>query len=58
MKKYFDFGAGTAGTMMANKLHKVLPEQNWSITIIDQNNEHIYQPGLLFLPFGLYEEKI
>lgn len=57
MKNILILGAGTAGTMMANKLHKVLPEQNWSITIIDQNNEHIYQPGLLFLPFGLYEEK-
>lgn len=24
-----------------------------SITVIDQDNRHVYQPGLLFVPFGL-----
>lgn len=48
-------GAGTAGTMMANKLHHELNEDVWQITIIDRDNIHYYQPGFLFIPFGIYE---
>ena len=40
--------------MMANKLVKVLPADEWSITIVDQYETHYYQPGLLFIPFGIY----
>lgn len=47
-------GAGTAGTMMSNHLRKAL-DQEWTITIIDQKTEHHYQPGYLFVPFGVYE---
>lgn len=36
--------------MLANKLRKVLDE-SWEMTIVDQNNEHHYQPGYLFVPF-------
>lgn len=46
-------GAGTAGTMMANKLARRLPA-SWSITVVDRDDVHVYQPGLLFLPFGEY----
>ncbi len=46
-------GAGTAGTMAANRLRKVLPEQ-WRITVVDNDPIHLYQPGLLFVPFGTY----
>ncbi len=56
MKKIVVLGAGTAGTMMANKLSRVLPEDQWNITVIDRDNRHVYQPGLLFLPFGTYHE--
>jgi len=46
-------GAGTAGTMMANHLvNKV--SNDWKISIVDQNKIHYYQPGFLFLPFGIY----
>lgn len=46
-------GAGTAGTMMAWLLLPRLPD-GWQITVVDPSTEHIYQPGLLFVPFGTY----
>lgn len=48
-------GAGTAGTMMANKLVHRLDHDQWQITLIDRDNKHYYQPGFLFIPFGIYE---
>jgi sulfide:quinone oxidoreductase len=45
-------GAGTAGTMVANKLHRALPDHDWAITVVDRDDTHLYQPGFLFLPFG------
>ncbi|MCX6397925.1 MAG: FAD/NAD(P)-binding oxidoreductase [Propionibacteriales bacterium] len=47
-------GAGTAGTMIANKLRHRLDDGAWNITIVDQDDEHHYQPGYLFVPFGTY----
>ena len=54
MKKLLILGAGTAGTMMANKMRKHLERDEWDITIIDQFKTHYYQPGFLFIPFGMY----
>jgi sulfide:quinone oxidoreductase len=54
MKHLVILGAGTAGTMMANHLHHHLKEPDWQISIIDEKEEHHYQPGYLFLPFGIY----
>ncbi len=48
-------GAGTAGTIVVNKLRPRLPEDEWQITVVDQDDVHPYQPGFLFLPFGGYE---
>ena len=56
MKKIVILGAGTGGTMMANKLVRALPEGEWKVTVVDRDEAHIYQPGLLFLPFGAYRE--
>lgn len=56
MKRLLILGAGTAGTMMANKLAKEL-DSNWSITIVDKDPLHYYQPGFLFIPFGTYKPK-
>lgn len=50
-------GGGTAGTMMANHLRKRLARSEWRITVVDRSDKHLYQPGFLFLPFGIYEEK-
>ena len=44
-------GGGTAGTMIANKVHKHLPD--WSVTVVDKDDIHDYQPGYLFIPFGI-----
>ncbi|WP_163338798.1 NAD(P)/FAD-dependent oxidoreductase [Desulfopila sp. IMCC35008] len=55
MKKLVILGAGCAGSMVANKLRKLLSHHEWSITIIDQDDKHVYQPGLLFIPFGIYK---
>ncbi|MBK9734548.1 MAG: NAD(P)/FAD-dependent oxidoreductase [Saprospiraceae bacterium] len=54
MKKLVILGAGTAGTMMANHLNHELKNDEWSIEIIDERQEHHYQPGYLFLPFDIY----
>lgn len=53
MKKIVILGAGTGGTAIANKLRKALSFNEWEITVIDRDDNHIYQPGLLFVPFGL-----
>ena len=37
MRKLVILGAGTAGTMMLNKLHPLLDRNEWQITIVDQN---------------------
>jgi len=57
MKNLLILGAGTAGTMMANKMRKDLPVKDWKITIIDKEKDHFYQPGFLFIPFGYYRKK-
>ncbi|MBX2962968.1 MAG: NAD(P)/FAD-dependent oxidoreductase [Cyclobacteriaceae bacterium] len=54
MKKIVILGAGTAGTMMANKLYRNLNSDVWQITIVDKDPQHYYQPGFLFIPFGVY----
>ena len=54
MKKLLILGAGTGGTIMANKMRKTLERAEWEITIVDQEKNHYYQPGFLFVPFGMY----
>ena len=49
-------GGGTAGTMMANHLRRRLPSSEWRMTVVDRSDRHLYQPGFLFLPFGIYDE--
>ncbi|MDH3308070.1 MAG: NAD(P)/FAD-dependent oxidoreductase, partial [Acidimicrobiia bacterium] len=39
--------------MIVNKLRPRLGDE-WSITVVDQEATHHYQPGFLFLPFGSY----
>ena len=57
MKHLIIVGAGTAGTMMANKLRRALPEDVWDIIVLDKDDRHIYQPGLLFVPFGAMDPR-
>jgi sulfide:quinone oxidoreductase len=57
MKKLLILGAGTGGTIMANKMRKALERDEWDITIVDQHKTHYYQPGFLFIPFGMYNKR-
>ena len=57
MKRILILGAGTGGTMMANHLRRALEPEEWEILVIDQDNRHLYQPGLLFVPFGRYTRR-
>jgi len=54
MRHMLILGGGTGGTIMANKLANALDERDWRITIVDGTDEHYYQPGFLFVPFGTY----
>ncbi|MDX1689618.1 MAG: FAD/NAD(P)-binding oxidoreductase [Acidimicrobiia bacterium] len=57
MKHLVVLGAGTAGTMVVNKLRPELDPGEWTITIVDERETHYYQPGFLFIPFGTYTRK-
>lgn len=57
MKRLIIMGAGTAGTIMANKMSKKLPQDEWEIMLVEKQKEHYYQPGFLFVPFGLYKKE-
>lgn len=46
-------GGGTAGTAAANRLRRRL-DASWEIVLVDRDDEHVYQPGLLLLPFDTY----
>jgi sulfide:quinone oxidoreductase len=48
-------GGGTGGTMMANRLRRAYDPAEAEITVVDKDDRHVYQPGLLFVPFGLAE---
>jgi sulfide:quinone oxidoreductase len=57
MKRLLVLGAGTAGTMVVNRLHRLLDRGEWQITVVDQDETHYYQPGFLFIPFGVYHKQ-
>ena len=57
MKKILIIGAGTAGTMMSVHLSRKLNAKEWKITVLDKDENHYYQPGYLFIPFGIYSRK-
>ncbi len=52
-KRIVILGGGTGGTLSANRLRRVYPKEEAEIVVVDQNDDHVYQPGLLFVPFGL-----
>jgi sulfide:quinone oxidoreductase len=54
MNQLVILGGGTAGTMIANKLRRRLARTEWAITVVDRDDQHHYQPGYLFVPFGEY----
>lgn len=51
MKRIVILGGGTGGTIAANRLRRRLDDAE--IHVVDRDDRHVYQPGLLFVPFGL-----
>ena len=54
MKQAVILGAGTGGTIICNRLGRKLDPREWKLTLVDQSPVHFYQPGFLFIPFGVY----
>ena len=52
-KRVVILGGGTGGTLTANRLRRLYQRSEVRITVVDQDDRHVYQPGLLFVPFGL-----
>ncbi len=52
-KRIVILGGGTGGTLSANRLRRTFSTEDAEIVVVDQNDDHVYQPGLLFVPFGL-----
>ncbi|MGZ4353986.1 MAG: type III sulfide quinone reductase, selenoprotein subtype [Gaiellaceae bacterium] len=51
-KQIVILGGGTGGTITANRLSR-LYDGGLDIHVVDRDDLHVYQPGLLFVPFGL-----
>lgn len=53
-------GGGLAGTIVANGLTRKLSDEiragQVSITVLGNQARHMYQPGLLYIPFGRFRE--
>ena len=52
-KQIVILGGGTGGTMTANRLRRHFDADEAAIHVVDRDDWHVYQPGLLFVPFGL-----
>jgi sulfide:quinone oxidoreductase len=52
-KQIVILGGGTGGTMTANRLRRRFDPDEAEIHVVDRDDGHVYQPGLLFVPFGL-----
>ncbi|MEP7113899.1 MAG: FAD/NAD(P)-binding oxidoreductase [Ilumatobacteraceae bacterium] len=52
-KRVVILGGGTGGTLVANRLRRMFPVGEMELTVVDQDDRHVYQPGLLFVPFGI-----
>ena len=60
-KKILIVGGGLAGTIIGNglcrQLGRELRSSEVSITMLGATEKHMYQPGLLYVPFGKIREK-
>ncbi len=51
-KRIVILGGGTGGTLAANRLHARFGDSA-EVVVVDRDDRHVYQPGLLFVPFGI-----
>ena len=56
-KRVVVLGGGTGGTLLANRLRRRFGEDELQIDVVDRDDSHVYQPGLLFVPFGLADPR-
>jgi len=60
-KKILIVGGGLAGTIIANGVCRHIGAQlrkgDVSITMLGTSDTHMYQPGLLYIPFGKIREQ-
>jgi sulfide:quinone oxidoreductase len=56
MKHLVILGAGTGGTIVAHRMQRRLP-RGWDLAVVDPAPAHLYQPDLIFLPFGMRRER-
>lgn len=52
-KRLVVLGGGTGGTLVANRIRRAAPVDEVDVVVVDPDDRHVYQPGLLFVPFGL-----
>jgi sulfide:quinone oxidoreductase len=53
VKRIVILGGGTGGTTVANRLRRRFSPDELELDVVDRDDRHVYQPGLLFMPFGL-----
>lgn len=51
MPKVVVLGGGVGGSIVANRLARRLRHGEAEVLVIDSTGRHVYQPGLLYLPF-------
>ena len=61
-KRIVILGGGTGGTLLANRLHRhyrlhQADHAEVEVIVVDQDDHHLYQPALLFVPFGLTHDQ-
>lgn len=59
MKRVIVVGGGIAGTIVANRMARMMPEEiekgEAEIVVLDKNEKHTYQPGQLLVPFNVQD---
>jgi len=53
MKTLLILGAGSGGTVVANKMVGWLNPMEWQVVVVDKDAQHYYQPSFLFVAFRM-----